>query len=62
MEKKPIPPEQQTMASEKHSFKPPKSRTYTGVGQDKDPEVFEQWKHEVLDYYALTNIPPSTQI
>ena len=50
------------MASEKHSFKPPKPRTYTGVGQDQDPEVFEQWKLEVLDYYALTNIPPSTQI
>ena len=62
MEKKPALPEQQTMASEKHSFKIPKPRTYTGVGQDKDPEVFEQWKQEVLDYYALTNILPSTQI
>ena len=29
---------------------------------NKDPEVFEQWKQEVLDYYALTEIPPSTQI
>ena len=45
-------PEQQTMVSEKHSFKPPKPRTYTGIRQDKDPEVFEQWKQEVLDYYA----------
>ena len=54
--------EQQTMASERHSFKPPKPRTYTGIGQDKDPEVFEQWKQEVLDYYALIHIPPSTQI
>ena len=34
-------PEQQTMASERHLFKPPKPRTYKGVGQDKDPEVFE---------------------
>ena len=34
-------PQQQTMASEKHSFKPPKPRTYSGIGQDKDPEVFE---------------------
>ena len=50
------------MVSEKHSFKLPKPRTYTGVVQDKDLEVFEQWKQEVLDYYALTNIPPSTQI
>ena len=50
------------MASEKHSFKPPKPRPYTGIVQDKDPEVFEQWKQELLDYYAQTNIPPSTQI
>ena len=53
-------PEQQTIASEKHLFEPPKPRPYTGIGQDKDPAVFEQWKQEVLDYYALTNIPPST--
>ena len=42
MEKKPALPEQQTMASGRHSFKPPKPRTYSGVGGDKDPEVFEQ--------------------
>ena len=42
MEKKPTLPQQQTMASEKHSFKSPQPRTYTGVGQDKNPEVFEQ--------------------
>ena len=40
------------MASGRHSFKPPKPRTNSGVGQDKDPEVFEQWKQEVLDYYC----------
>ena len=50
------------MASGRHSFKPPKPRTYSDVGQNKDSEVFEQWKQEVLDYYALTEIPPSTQI
>ena len=50
------------MALEEHSFKPSKPRTYTGVGRDKDPEVFEQWKQDMLDYDALTNIPPSTQI
>ena len=62
MEKKPALPEQETMVPGRHSFKPPKPRTYSGVGQDKDPEIFEQWKQEVLDYYALTEIPPSTQI
>ena len=41
-EKKPALPEQQTMASGRHSFKPPQPRTYSGVGQDQDPEVFEQ--------------------
>ena len=50
------------MALEKHSFKPPKPRTYTGVGQDKDSKVYEQWKQQVLDYYALTNITLLTQI
>ena len=35
MEKKPTPPEQQMMASGRHSFKPPKPRTYSGVEQDK---------------------------
>ena len=61
MEKKPTLPEQQTMVSGRYSFKPPKPRTNSGAGQDKDPEVFEQWKQEVLDYYALTEILPSTQ-
>ena len=42
MENKPALPEQQMMPSGRHSFKPPKPRTYSGVGQDKDPEVFEQ--------------------
>ena len=50
------------MALEKHSFKPPNPGIYTGVGQDKDSEVFKQRKQEMLDNYALTNILPSTQI
>ena len=50
------------MASGRHSFKPPKPRTYSGVGEDQDSEVLEQWKQEVLDYYTLTDIPPLTQI
>ena len=61
-EKKPTPPEQQTMASGRYSFKPPKQRSYSGVGHDKDPEVFEQWKQEVLNYYALIEITSSIQI
>ena len=51
-----------TMASEKHDFKPPKPRTYSGKGKDKDPEIFEQWKQEVLDYFDLTSMPPSKHI
>ena len=34
-------PKQTTMASEKHDFKPPKPRTHSGKGQEKDPETFE---------------------
>ena len=56
-------PEQQTMmAAEKHDFKPPKSKPYSGMGQDKDPETFEQWKQEVQDYFDLTSMPPSKHI
>ena len=50
------------MASEKHDFQPPKSRTYSGKGKDKDPETFEQWKEEVLDYFNLTSMPTSKHI
>ena len=50
------------MASEKHDFKPLKSRTYSGKGQDKDPEIFEQGKQEVLDYFDLTSMLPSKHI
>ena len=50
------------MASEKHDFKPPKPRTYSGKGKDKDPETLEQWKQEVLDYFDLTSMPPSKHI
>ena len=49
-------------ASEKHDFKPPKPRTYSGKGKDKDPETFEQWKQQVLDYFDLTSMPPSKHI
>ena len=52
------PKQQTTMALEKHDFKPPKPRTYSGKGKDKDPETFEQWKQEVLDYFDLTSMPP----
>ena len=46
----PEKPKQQTMmASEKHDFKPPKHRRYSGKGKAKDPETFEQGKQEVLD-------------
>ena len=56
------PKQQTTMASEKHDFKPPKPRTYSGKGKDKDPETFEQWKQEVLDYFDLTSMLPSKHI
>ena len=56
------PKQQTTMASEKHDFNPPKPRTYSGKGKDKDPETFEQWKQEVLDYFDLTSMPPSKYI
>ena len=36
------PKQQTTMASEKHDFKPPKPRTCSGKGKDKDSETFEQ--------------------
>ena len=58
----PEKPKQTTMASEKHDFKPPKPRTYSGKGKDKDPETFEQWKQEVLDYFDLTSMLPSKHI
>ena len=50
------------MASEKHDFKPPKPRTYSGKEKDKDPETFEQWKQEVVDYFDLPSMPPSKYI
>ena len=56
------PKQQTTMASEKHDFKLPKPRTYSGKGKDKHPETFEQWKQEVLDYFDLTSMPPSKHI
>ena len=56
------PKQQTTMASEKHDFKSPKCGTYSGKGKDKDPEIFEQWKQEVLDYFDLTSMPPSKHI
>ena len=56
------PKQQTTMTSEKHDFKPPKPRTYSGKGKDKDPETFEQWKQEVLDNFHLTSMPPSKHI
>ena len=58
----PEKPKETTMASEKHDFKPPKPRTYSGKGKDKDPKTFEQWKQEVLDYFDLTSMPPSKHI
>ena len=50
------------MASEKHNFKPPKPRTYSGKEKDKEPEIFEEWKQEVLDYFDLTSMLPSKHI
>ena len=58
----PEKPKQTVMASEKHDFKLPKPRTYSGKGKDKDPETFEQWKQEVLDYFDLTSTLPSKHI
>ena len=56
------PKQQTTIATEKHDFKPPKPRTYSGKGNDKDPETYEQWKQEELDYFDLTSMPPSKHI
>ena len=50
------------MALEKHNFKPPKPRIYSGKGKDKDPVTFEHCKQEVLDYFDLTSMLPSKHI